>query len=216
LDYVTNPYAGWKYDVGPSQYNRQNIAIFNFVYDVPFWRNSANHFMKTVVGGWQVSGIVTVESGQPLNPVVGGGLTSICGAVGTCGNGGAVRPDLVGPIYYPKNAATSQTNTNGTIQWFSPSAFAPNLLPGNNNVATWGNLGFDGVWGPGRDNWNLALFKNFAVTERLRFELRFESFNTFNHPQMNAVDTTLGTPDFGKVTSAYDPRVLQLGVKAFF
>lgn len=216
LDYVSNPYAGWKYDVGPSQYNRQNIAIFNFVYDVPFWRTSANRFMKTVVGGWQVSGIVTVESGQPLNPVVGGGLTSICGAVGTCGNGGAVRPDLVGPIYYPKNATTSQTNTNGTMQWFNPSAFAPNLLPGNNSVATWGNLGFDGVWGPGRDNWNLALFKNFAVTERLRFELRFESFNTFNHPQMNAVDTTLGTPDFGKVTSAYDPRVLQLGVKAFF
>jgi Carboxypeptidase regulatory-like domain/TonB dependent receptor len=213
LDYVTNPYAGWKYDMGPSQYNRQNIAIFNFLYDVPFWRNSPNRFMKTVVGGWQISGVTTIESGQPLTLQVGGGLSSICGAVGTCGN---IRPNLVAPIYYPKNATTSQTNTNGTMQWFSPSSFAPNLLPGNSNVATWGNLGFDGVWGPGRDNWNLALFKNFAVTERLRFELRFESFNTFNHPQMNGVDIKLGDPDFGKVTSAYDPRVFQLGAKVFF
>jgi hypothetical protein len=213
LDYVTNPYLGWKYDLGPSQYNRQNIAVFNFLYDVPFWRNSANRFMKTVVGGWQVSGVVTIESGQPLNLQVGGGLQSICGAVsGNC----RIRPDLVGPISYPKNATTSQTNPNGTMQWFSPLAFAPNLLPGNNSVATWGNLGFDGLWGPGRDNWNLALFKNFNVTERLRFELRFESFNTFNHPQMNGVDTTLGDKDFGKVNSAYDPRVFQLGAKFIF
>ncbi len=213
LDYVTNPYLGWKYDLGPSQYNRRNIAVVNFIYNVPFWRQSTNRFLKSVVVGWAVSGVVTMESGQPLNLQVGGGLQSICGAVsGNC----RIRPDLIGPITYPKNATTSQTNPNGTMQWFSPSAFAPNLLPGNPNVATWGNLGFDGVWGPGRDNWNVALFKNFNVTERLRFELRFESFNTFNHPQMNGVDTTLGDTDFGKVTSAYDPRVFQLGAKVFF
>ncbi|HXY25452.1 MAG TPA: carboxypeptidase-like regulatory domain-containing protein [Candidatus Acidoferrum sp.] len=212
LDYVTNPYAGWKFDWGPSQYNRQNIAFVNFVYDVPFLRKNSNHFVRTVVGGWQVSGVVTLESGLPQTLTVGGGLQSVCTSVGTCGN---IRPNLVGPITYPKTAATLTTGL-GTMQWLSPSAFAPNLLPGNSSVATWGNLGYDGVWGPGRDNWNLALFKNFNFTERLRFEMRFESFNTFNHPQMNGFDLGVGDTDFGKINSAYDPRVFQLGAKLVF
>jgi hypothetical protein len=213
LDYVTNPYAGWKYDWGPSEYNRQNIAFVNFIYDLPFLRNSSNHVLRTVAGGWQVSAVVTMESGLPSTLTVGGGLTSICGAVGTCGN---IRPNLVGPISYPKNHTTSTSNPNGTKQWFSPSAFAANLLPGSTTVATWGNLKYDGVWGPGRDNWNIALFKNFKFTERLNMELRFESYNTFNHPQMNALDVNLGDADFGKVTSAFDPRVFQLGAKMIF
>lgn len=213
LDYITNPYAGWKYDLGPSQYNRQNIAFVNFIYDIPLFRKSQNRFLRDVVGGWQVSGVVTMESGQPLNLQVGGSVQSICGAVsGTC----RIRPDLVGPISYPKNATSSQSNPNGTMQWFDPSAFAPNLLPGNSNVATWGSLGFNGVWGPGRDNWNIAMFKTFGFTERLHFELRVESYNTWNHPQMNAVNSTTGGPDFGKVTSAYDPRVFQIGAKMVF
>ncbi|MGB7848216.1 MAG: TonB-dependent receptor [Candidatus Acidiferrum sp.] len=213
LDYITNPYAGWKYDLGPSQYNRQNIAFVNFIYNIPLFRKSDNRFLKNVAGGWQVSGVVTMESGQPLNLQVGGGVQSICGAVsGSC----RIRPNLVGPITYPKNATSSQSNSNGTIQWFNPSAFAANLLPGNNNVATWGNLKFDGVWGPGRDNWNLALFKTFNFTERLHFELRAEGYNIWNHPQMNGVDSTVGDKDFGKVTSAYDPRVFQIGAKLVF
>jgi hypothetical protein len=212
LDYVTNPYAGWKYDWGPSEYNRQHIAFVNFVYDVPFLRKNSNRLLRDVVGGWQVSGVVTMESGLPVTLTDGGGLQSVCTSVGTCGN---IRPNLVGSISYPKTAATLQTGL-GSMQYLSPSAFAANLLPGNSSVAMWGNLGYDGVWGPGRDNWNLALIKNFAFTERLHMELRFESFNTFNHPQMNALDLGVGDTDFGKVTSAYDPRVFQLGAKLVF
>jgi hypothetical protein len=212
LDYITNPYAGWKYDLGPSEYNRQNIAFVNFIYDIPLFRKSENHLMRTVVGGWQVSGVVTMESGLPLSLTVGGGVPSVCGAVGTCGN---IRPNLVGSISYPKSSAVLQ-NGEGTMQWFNPSAFAVNYLPGDPSVATWGNLKYDGVWGPGRDNWNIALFKTFAFTERLRFELRGESYNTWNHPQRNAVDLGIGDADFGKVTSAYDPRVFQLGAKLVF
>jgi hypothetical protein len=213
LDYITNPYAGWKFDLGPSQYNRQNIAFVNFVYDIPFLRKSSNRLLRDVVGGWQVSGVVTMESGLPLTLTVGGGKSSVCSAVGTCGN---IRPNLVGPITYPKNATTSQSNPNGTMQWFGPAAFAPNLVPGNSSLATWGNLRYDGVWGPGRDNWNIALFKTFALTERLHFELRAESYNTFNHPQMNNVDVNWGDSDFGKVTSTYDPRIFQFGAKLTF
>ena len=72
--------------------------------------------------------------------------------------------------------------------------------------------------GPGRDNWNLSLFKRFSLWEsRGSFlELRLETFNTWNHTQFNQVDTGLGDSRFGQVTSAFDPRILQLGGKIYF
>jgi hypothetical protein len=98
----------------------------------------------------------------------------------------------------------------------SASAFANNYLPTNSSVATFGNLGQDALWGPGRDNWNIAVFKTFAMSERLHFELRVESYNAFNHPQWNGVDTGTGDASFGKVTGAWDPRVFQIGGKLIF
>ncbi len=70
----------------------------------------------------------------------------------------------------------------------------------------WGSLGYDAVYGPGRDNWNLSLFKSFTLSEARgsRLEFRFETFNTF----------TSGT--FGQISSAADPRTLQLGLKLYF
>jgi hypothetical protein len=218
LDVITNPYQGWRFDLGPSELNREHVANVNFIYDIPFFRTSGSRLLKNVAGGWQLSGVVTMETGLPLNlgistSALGAGNTSVCAAIsGNC----QLRPNLVGTISYPKTGATLSSSGFGSMQWFDPSAFAFNTLPGLNNVATWGNLGENGVWGPGRDNWNLAMFKNIAATERLHFELRVESYNTFNHPQMNGVNTTLGSKDFGKVTSAYDPRVFQLGGKIIF
>jgi hypothetical protein len=81
--------------------------------------------------------------------------------------------------------------------------------------------------GPGRDNWNLSLFKNFTLSESRgsRLELRLETFNTWNHTQFNGIGTTFNGYDavtgkpkgsFGQVTSAFDPRILQLGAKIYF
>jgi hypothetical protein len=81
-----------------------------------------------------------------------------------------------------------------------------------------GTAGKDAVVGPVLFNWNLALFKRFAITSREnpRFELRVESFNTFNHTEFNGVDTGFTDANFGQVTSTYDPRVLQFGGKFLF
>ena len=213
LDYVTNPYVGWKGDWGPSEYNRQNVAFVNFIYDLPFLRNSSHHVLRTVAGGWQVSGVVTMESGLPSTLTVGGGRRHHMWCRRHLRQH-TTEPGRTNQLSEESHDLNQQSN--GTKQWFSPSAFAANLLPGSTKVATWGNLKYDGVWGPGRDNWNIALFKNFKFTERLNMELRFESYNTFNHPQMNGLDVDLGDPDFGKVTSAFDPRVFQLGGKILF
>jgi len=90
----------------------------------------------------------------------------------------------------------------------------------------WGTLGHNALRGPGRDNWNMSLFKEFMISEARgsRFELRLETFNTWNHTQFQNIGTNFngynkdGTikGNFGQVTSAYDPRILQLGGKIYF
>lgn len=122
LNQVTNPYVGWRYDVGPAAINRRNVAFVNFIYDLPMFRTTSNHLLKGTLGGWQVSGIITAESGLPVNLTVSG--NTICSTVQNC----TVRPDLNGSVSYPKARTTSQ-NGNGTIQWFSPASFSAALLP---------------------------------------------------------------------------------------
>ncbi|MGB2672002.1 MAG: carboxypeptidase regulatory-like domain-containing protein [Candidatus Acidiferrum sp.] len=193
---VTNPYAGWKFDYGPSQFDRSNMLLTEFVYDIPFLRHSDNRFLKSTVGGWQVSGIVTLESGLPENVTLGG-------SQGSNGLPDATnRPQISGAVSYP--------HTLG--QWFDPSVFS------NPAVGAFGNLGYNSVRGPGRDNWNISLFKNFVLSESRgsRFELRVETFNTWNHTQFNGIGTTFSNSNFGQVTSAFDPRIFQLGGKIYF
>jgi hypothetical protein len=201
LGTVSNPYAGWSYDEGLSGYNRTNVAVVDFIYDIPIFRHSENHFLKTAVGGWEVSGIVTAESGVPLN-------ITVSGPQGANGISGTNRPNLVGPISYPQTVLAGAQQ----IQYFNASAFA---LPA---VGAWGDLGHNALTGPGRDNWNISLFKSFTLSESRgsRLELRLETFNTWNHTQFNGVDTGLGDARFGQFTSAFDPRVLQLGGKIYF
>jgi Carboxypeptidase regulatory-like domain len=195
LGTVSNPYAGWLYDAGSSGYDRLNVAVVDFIYDIPLFRHTENRLLKTAVGGWQVSGIVTMESGLPIN-------INLSGAQGGNGVGGNNRPNLTGAL----------TTPHLVNEWFSPSAFsAP--APG-----AWGTFPHYGLRGPGRDNWNLSLFKRFNLWESRGsyLELRLETFNTWNHTQFNGTDNTLGDSRFGQVTSAFDPRILQLGGKIYF
>jgi hypothetical protein len=97
-------------------------------------------------------------------------------------------------------------------QWFTPSAFSEPA------VGAWGTLGHGVIRGPGRQNWNLSLFKNFVLSESRgsKLEFRAESFNTWNHTQFHNVSTTFTSSNFGAVTSTWDPRVFQLGMKLIF
>jgi hypothetical protein len=208
LDHVSNPYVGWKYDYGPSPFDRRHIAFVNFVYDIPVFKDSSNHLLKSTVGGWELSGIVTAQTGAPLNLGISGSNVASLFPAGDVLN----RPDLVGNISYPKTVGS----------WFDTSAFAA-PAPG-----TWGNLGFDALRGPGRNNWNLSLFKEFTLNEDRgsRIEFRAESFNTWNHTQFGGpgqggtssagISTNLGSSNFGAVTAAWDPRVFQLGLKLIY
>ena len=212
LSNTTNPYVGPSYDRGPSNYDRTNVAFVNFVYQLPFFRDSSNHFLKATVGGWELSGIVTMESGAPLNLGVNGqnAASVIPNAGGSSSWNNGNRPNLTGPISYPKTVSA----------WFNPASFAaPACATGPD---CWGNLGFDALRGPGRDNWNLSIIKTFAFTERFKLQFRADSFNVWNHTQFKGdannggMSLALGASNFGAITGAFDPRVFQLALKLFF
>jgi hypothetical protein len=140
---------------------------------------------------------------------VNGGNGVIYTGPDTLGLGGGTRnrPEQIAPISYP----------HSVDHWFSASSFTAPIAPwaGGTNQG-FGNTRKDAIVGPGLFNFNMSLFKTFAVTERVKFELRFESFNTFNHTEFLGVDTNSGDANFGAITTTYDPRVLQLGAKLSF
>jgi len=201
LNDIPDPYNrayGW----GPAAFNRDSVFVANFVWAIPIFRHSNSAALRTIAGGWNLSGYVTAETGLPLNIQLGGpaannGLPTWNGS-GPGGN----RPNLNGAIATPHTL----------LEWFAPSSFS------SPTVGQYGNLGFDAVAGPGRQNWNLSLIKNFLLSEKRgsNLEFRAESFNAFNHTQFQNVSTTFTSGNFGQVTSAFDPRVFQLGMKLNF
>jgi hypothetical protein len=202
LSTVTNPYQGWQYDYGPSSFDIRNIFFTNFVYQVPLLRSSSNRILKTALGGWELSGIVTATSGAPLNIGLAG--QSIATVVPNTAN----RPDVNGKMNNPHTVG----------QWFDTSVFST-PAPG-----TWGDEPANAVVGPGRDNWNISLFKNFRFGEERATNLQFraEFFNIWNHPQWvgdtfnGGISTNYGASNFGAVTAVHDPRTFQLALKFSF
>lgn len=194
LSQVSDPYNR-AYDNGLSGLDRSNVGLVNFVYKLPFFRGSSG-LVHSTLGGWELSGIVTMETGLPLFITLSGNESSNGLAKATN------RPDLTGAITYP-----STVN-----EWFNPSALA---VPA---AGQWGTLPKSAFRGPGRDNWNVSLFKSFLFNEARgsRLEFRFETFNTFNHTQFDNVQTSFPSSNAGAVTSTWDPRTLQLGLKLYF
>ncbi len=204
LNAVSNPYS-YTYDNGPSNLDRRHIAFVNFIYEIPFLKNSSNRVLKTTAGGWQVSGVVSMVSGNPLNITEGGIANDAVNNIGNISNvlpNANNRPNVGGSV-----------NTPHTVNsWFGASAFEPT------QAGQFGDFPRNSVYGPGRQNWNIALFKSFVFSETRgsRLEFRAETFNTFNHTQFKDVSTTFSANNFGAVTSAHDPREIQLGLKLIF
>jgi hypothetical protein len=220
---VDNPW-NLKYDKGSGALDRRQIVNANYVYKLPFFAKG-NDLAHSLIGGWELAGTFIDESGViPAN----NGVTGAGGILGSgngydpvgLGGGYTVRPNISGKMTYAKKMNN----------WFDTTKFS-NVVPvwqGGSNMG-FGNTGKDAVVGPGRVNFTTSLYKSFAVTERAHFELRFESFNTFNHTEANGVNVgyspqngaygnnKLGSGNtFGQVTSTWDPRVLELGGKFVF
>jgi hypothetical protein len=190
---INNPFDA-RWDYGPSGFDRRQISVTSIIYKIPFLRNSSNHVLRTGLGGWEISGIYTLQSGAPFT--VGYGSDNL-GFGGGTGN----RAEILAPVTYPKTLS----------QWFSTSSYA---APG---ALQWSNQQKNDLVGPHTNMWNMALYKAFEIKEDARFEFRAESFNSFNTPNFSNPNSTVGTGNFGTITgTSNQSRVFQLGLKFLF
>jgi len=189
---------------GPYDYDRTHVFTSNFICYLPrLARGSLNQpVLRPVLNGWQLSGIVRMWSGYPLDAVMNYDVAGIGGTQNQ-------RPNAIADAQGPRT----------TDQWFNRNAFA---RPAN---GTFGNLGRNALRGPGVNKWDIALFKNFKVSEGKNVQFRGEMFNAFNHPSFITVGRTLSTTatainplasNFAVVTDTRDARVVQFGLKLTF
>ena len=172
---------------------RQNFNM-SFVAHSPKF---GNPWTNRLAGNWQLSPIVTLRSGPWYS--VASGLDNSLTAVNLD------RPNRVpGVSAYVKNL--------NTRQWLASAAFTPNL-PGQ-----YGNVGQASIVGPGYFDVDTALSRNFNVPkhETQRLEVRFETFNLFNHTNFSTPTSTLTSSTFGQILSANTPRILQFAMKYTF
>jgi len=186
-----------------SSFDQRHLLNISTVYDLPFFQNGMLH---KILGGWELSGLMTFQTGTPFS-VTNGGSGAYSSGVGN-GTGTANYADIIGNPY-AMAGLTSDPSIPGPLL-YNPNAYAyPTGL-------TFGDSGRNSLRNPSRTNFDMGLFKQFAVNERMKFELRFEGYNVFNHTQFNGINGTFGTPGFLYPGGAHNPRILQLGGKFIF
>lgn len=183
-------------DYGLLELDRTHMFVFNYVWELPFFK-ARGGALGAVLGNWQLAGITMFQSGLPFTVTQSGDVANFGGGTG------AQRPDMVDDPHKGRGASL--------FRYFNTAAFR--------RVTERGRLGTApvlGVRGPGINNWDISLFKNIRFNERLRLQIGIETFNTFNHPQFEGVGGGIDSATFGVVTSARDPRLVQLRAKLSF
>jgi Carboxypeptidase regulatory-like domain/TonB dependent receptor len=190
---------------GRSNFDVRHRLSVSYSYDLPFGEGRAflsdSGWLTTVLTGWETYGIVTLQTGRPFTVALLSDIDNSGTGRSGLGFGANDRPNIIGnPLL---GSPTPE-------QWFNTAAFA--FAP----RGTFGNAGRNILDGPGYQNVNASLVKNTALSERFNLQLRAEVFNLFNRPNFNLPDNFLGSPTFGRITSAREPRRIQFGVKVLF
>ena len=187
--------------------DRRHIFTANYVYNIPFMKDSPSALVRGVLAGWQIAGITTINSGQPIPRI----------SESTNGFLRGGRPNLVGD---PR--AGQQP---GNLFWFNPDAYAPAA------DGTYGNSGRAEFRQPGRNQTDLSISKNWTFNRTQRIQFRADAINAFNttqwlaDPQANGLDntctislTTCNTPSdtFGQILNTRAPREIQFGLKFYW
>jgi len=182
---------------GRAPFDMRHRWSFAYGYQLPFRFGSG--IIDALAGHWQINGIASVESGRPMSVQV---------PFSTAGTGGegVTRADRLAN----GNLPSSQRSVE---RWFDTGAFA---VP---QLGTFGNSGRGILDSPGRVNFDFSLFKEFPISkisESFKVQLRAEAFNLFNTPPLGMPGLFIGTPTFGRITSAGPGRELQFGLKVLF
>ena len=188
--------------------------VSNFVYQTPELKGKSL-LMREVLGGWELSPIITLQSGAPFS-LQGGNSKDLGGANNNTGSGCkqscSDRADLV-------SGQNLKVRQGGRSQWikgyFNKAAFQPRA------DGTFGTSGRNMIYGPPTFNVDTAMMKNWAVMERYRLQFRVEFFNAFNHavmstPDTNPSDSTFGQINGGSGSAANQSRIGQAALKVTF
>ena len=186
-------------DHGPAVFDRASIFTIGHTVQLPFgrgqhWGDNSSRAVDAVLGGWEWTGITTVESGLPFSPSISN--TTLNSDMG-------LRPDKIGDPY----AGVPHNRT----KWFNPTAFAaPAAL-------TFGDAGRNSLRGPGLFTADWGLDKNFHLTERATLQFRWEVFNVFNRVNLQNPTNDVGNPSAGLITDISSPmRDQQFGLHLTF
>lgn len=188
-----------QFDRGPSEFDHTHRLVTSFVWDLPTLANRSA-FLRYVAGGWQLSGLLSAQSGGPLTILAGKDQSQT--GLGS-DRGVAVSSNVFGPGGCGLSAPC--------VNDLEPSAFA--LPP----TGTYGTLGKGVFRGPNLITYDGGLFKDIPVyRERYRIQFRAEFFNLFNRVNLNDPGTTIANAGFGSIKGAGDPRIGQLALKFLF
>jgi hypothetical protein len=174
-------------------------------YSLPFGKGQRFDFGKSwadkAFGGWQLNIILTAQTGLPFTPTLANSVAN---------TGSASRPNIISGV--------SATVPNPTINdWFNTSFGVPGAVWATPALYTFGDAGRNILRGPSRFNLDTSLFKDLALTERFRLQVRGEFFNVLNHPQFDLPNATIGQPGVGTITNAIGtPRDIQVGLRLAF
>jgi hypothetical protein len=190
-------------DIARAGMDAPHIFTVNYTYALPLFANSGS-LLKNALGGWEVSGVTAAQSGFPLSVTVPVDIARI--------GASSSRASVTGN----PNSISGRT----AAHWFNTAAF---LAPAQMTPGQFGNSGRNILRGPGFQNWDITLGKNFTVREHVNLQFRAESFNIFNHTNFTSVNTTVafdasGNPiaGFGGANAAGPGRSLEFGFRLRF
>jgi hypothetical protein len=193
---------------GPVGFSRPQRLVINYNYQLPF--GSRTGAAGYLLNGWSLSGVTTIQDGQPLTI--------------TDGNGGSIFGVATSRAQMCPGATYSSALTSGPIgskldNYINAGAFCTADLPQIGNGTGYGNAGVGIVAGPGQFNFDVSLLKTTRIREKHTLQFRAEFFNVMNHAQFsNPATLAVSTPaSFGQITStSVGPRIIQLALKYAF
>jgi hypothetical protein len=188
----SNPRA----DRGRADIDMRHQAVISLTYQ-PDYYSGDNRLVRGVINGWSISPIVRLHTGIPFS-VSNGADANLDGNNND-------RAQLIGDPHI---------SNPGAGQWFNTAAFSKNAVVTGNPVD--GTSPRNSLDAPGYKNVDLAIFRNFPVTERFKLEFRAEASNALNIVNLNSPSATVGTATFGQITTAQSMRQLQLGLRLTF
>jgi Carboxypeptidase regulatory-like domain/TonB-dependent Receptor Plug Domain len=190
-DARTQDFFNIRAEYGPAVGDTTHVLNGEWVYELPKLSSLSNAVVRNILGDWQMGGIFTARSGEPL------GITQTSSLY-------HARPDYVG-------GQTVLDNYSETRQYLNLAAFARvPLSAASGALVRPGNLGWGAVRGPGMWNVDLSLGKNFSLTERVRLQVRSDMLNVLNHFNPSGITTSINSGTFGQVRSTLSTRVIQL------